>query len=58
VIVPNPFTGDAYYPVYDDGRGECYLIGWFGDEPCSGSVESRATPNGVIPCCQHHYDLL
>lgn len=54
----NPFTGDAYYPVYDDERGECYLEGWFGDEPCAGKVERRATPNGVVPCCSHHYDLL
>lgn len=56
--MPNPFTGDVYYPVYDDGRGECYLIGWYGDKPCAGKVECRATPNGVIPCCQRHYDLL
>ena len=54
----NPFDGGDFYPEYDDGRGECDLAEWFGSsEPCSGVVKMRPMRTGIIPCCEHHFDL-
>lgn len=52
----HPFGWDGFYPTYDDGRGECYAIHWYGAIPCAGSVELRDMPGAVFPCCEAHFD--
>jgi hypothetical protein len=53
----NPFAvGDPdFYPVYD---GDECIHEHFGRGKCRGAVTPCATPTGVVPMCERHYDLL
>ena len=54
----NPFpNGDPdYYPVWESD--ECSTGQDPELSPCSGAIEMRATPTGVFPFCDKHYDEL